>query len=84
MTEPVTFSSDGAAAQSAVWSTCTVFGGKIISMGLWPPCLPELNPHDLYWWGLLRDKVYSSNPHTEDSSGIKMYSFQLDQQNFDL
>jgi len=60
---------DGATAQSAVWSICSVFGGKIISMGLWPPCLPELNPHDLYWWGLLRDKVCSSNPHTEDSRG---------------
>jgi len=34
---------DSLAAQSAVRSTC-VFGGKIISMGLWPPCLPELNP----------------------------------------
>ena len=55
-------------------------------MGLWPPCLPELNPHELYWWGLLRDKLCSINPHTEDSwgRGNQDVDFQFDQQNFDF
>lgn len=41
---------------------------SIISWGLWPPSLPDLNPCDFYLWGMLNDNVYSSNSHTERQS----------------
>jgi hypothetical protein len=31
---------------------------------LWPARSQDLNPHDFYLWGNLKDKVYSNNPHT--------------------
>jgi hypothetical protein len=34
----------------------------MISKGLWPACLPSLNPCDFYLWCTLKDKVYMNNP----------------------
>jgi hypothetical protein len=42
-----------------------VFGGKIISSGIWAARSPDLNPCDFFFWGCLKDKVYNSNPGTE-------------------
>jgi hypothetical protein len=41
-----------------------VFGGKVISEGLWAACSPDLMPHDSYLWSSLQDKAYKTNPHT--------------------
>jgi hypothetical protein len=41
---------------------CRIFGDRIISSGIWPARLPDLNPCDFFFWGCLKDRVYSSNP----------------------
>jgi hypothetical protein len=41
-----------------------VFADTIIISGIWPACSPDLNPHDIFFWDCLKDKVYSSNPRT--------------------
>jgi inhibitor of nuclear factor kappa-B kinase subunit alpha len=41
-----------------------VFENRLISRGMWPARSPDLNPCDFYLWGNLKDKVYSSNPHS--------------------
>jgi hypothetical protein len=42
-----------------------VFGNRIISSGIWPAHSPDLNPCDFFFfWGCLKDNVYSSNPRT--------------------
>jgi hypothetical protein len=43
-----------------------VFGDRIISSSIWPPRSPDLNPCDFFFWGCLKDKVYNSNPRTEE------------------
>jgi hypothetical protein len=43
-----------------------VFGARIISSGIWPPRSPDLNPRNFFFWVCLKDKVYSSNPRTEE------------------
>jgi hypothetical protein len=42
-----------------------VFRYRIISIGIWPKCSPDLNPCDFFLWGCLKDKVYSSNPRMD-------------------
>jgi hypothetical protein len=37
----------------------SVFGHRIISNDIWPACSPNLNPHDFFFWGCLKDKIYS-------------------------
>ena len=37
---------------------------RTVSTGLWPPRSPNLPTCDFYLWGILKDKVYSDNPHT--------------------
>jgi hypothetical protein len=39
-----------------------VFEDRIISSGIWPARSPDLNPCDFFFWGCLKDRVYSSNP----------------------
>jgi len=41
---------------------------SIISWGLWPPSLADLNTCDFCLWGMLIGNVYSSNSHTERQS----------------
>jgi hypothetical protein len=43
-----------------------VLGDGIISCGLWAARSPDLTPCDFYLWGNLKDKVYRTNPHTEE------------------
>jgi hypothetical protein len=45
-----------------------VFKDRLISHKLSPARSPDLNPHDFYLWGNLKDKVYSNNPHTSDET----------------
>jgi inhibitor of nuclear factor kappa-B kinase subunit alpha len=80
---------DGATAHTAIYSINVlnkVFEDRLISRGLWPARSPDLNPCDFYLWGNLKDKVYSSNPHTlvelkqsihETVSSIKVSKLKL-------
>jgi hypothetical protein len=43
-----------------------VFGDRIISNDIWPARSPDLNPCDFFFWGYLKNKVYSNNPRTEE------------------
>jgi hypothetical protein len=43
-----------------------VFGDRIISSDIWPARSLDLNPCDFFFWGYLKDKVYSNNPRTEE------------------
>jgi hypothetical protein len=43
-----------------------IFGDKIISSDIWVAGSPDLNPCDFFFLGSLKDKVYSSNPETEE------------------
>jgi hypothetical protein len=43
-----------------------VFGERISSSGIWPARSPDLNPRDFFFLGCLKDKVYKSNPRTEE------------------
>jgi hypothetical protein len=43
-----------------------VFGDRMISSDIWPAHSPDLKPCDFFFWGCLKDKVYSSNSQMED------------------
>jgi hypothetical protein len=43
-----------------------VFGDRISSIGIWPARSPDLNPCEFFFWSCLKDKVYNSNPPTEE------------------
>jgi hypothetical protein len=43
-----------------------VLGDRIISDGIWLARSPDLNPCDFFLCGCLKDKVYNSNPRTEE------------------
>jgi hypothetical protein len=45
---------------------CDVFGGRIISSGIWPARSPYFNPCDFFFWGSLKDKVTAVTPETEE------------------
>jgi hypothetical protein len=38
--------------------------GRVIRRGLWPLHSPDLTSCDSYLWGILKDKLYKTNPHT--------------------
>jgi hypothetical protein len=42
-----------------------VFRDRIISSDIWPAHSPDLNPCDFFFWGCLKDEVYSNNPRME-------------------
>ena len=42
------------------------FEDRIISKGLWPPCLPNLMPPDYFLRGYLKGRVYQNKPQTID------------------
>ena len=44
----------------------SVFGNKIVSMGLWPSRTSDLNHHDFYLCSILSSQVKSNSPFTED------------------
>jgi hypothetical protein len=43
-----------------------VFGDRIISSDIWPARSPDLNLCGFFFWGCLKDKVYSNNPRKEE------------------
>jgi hypothetical protein len=43
-----------------------VFGNRIISSDISPASSSDLNPCDFFFWGCLKDKVYSNNFRTEE------------------
>jgi hypothetical protein len=43
-----------------------VFRDRIISSSIWPESSPNLNPCDFFFLVCLKDKVYNSNPQTEE------------------
>jgi hypothetical protein len=43
-----------------------VCGDKIISSGICAARSADLNHCDFFFWGCLKDKVYDSNPRTEE------------------
>jgi hypothetical protein len=43
-----------------------VFGDRIISRGFWAARSPDLTGYDFYLWGNFKDKLYRTNPHTEE------------------
>jgi hypothetical protein len=49
---------------SARWAVGA--GDRIISHGSWPACSPDLTTCNLYLWGNIKDKVYKTNPYTEE------------------
>jgi inhibitor of nuclear factor kappa-B kinase subunit alpha len=59
------FQQDSATAHTAcmpMQGLSDVFGDRIISSDIWPAGTPDLNPCDFFFWGCLKNKVYSSNP----------------------
>jgi hypothetical protein len=40
--------------------------------GSWPPCSPEINSCDYFFWGYLKDQVYCTNPHNVMGLQMKM------------
>jgi hypothetical protein len=48
-----------------------VFMNRIISSSIWPAHSPDLIPCDFFFWCCLKDRVYNSNPRTEE---LKKYS----------
>ena len=59
---------DGAMAHTSWFSMSPAheaFGEeRTVSTGLWPPRSLNLSICGFYFWGYLKDKVYSNNPHT--------------------
>jgi hypothetical protein len=53
-------------ARMSMQALLNVFRDRIISSYIWPAHSPDLNPCDFYFWGCLKDKVYSSNPRREE------------------
>jgi hypothetical protein len=43
-----------------------VFGDRIISSGTWPARSPDLNHCYSFFRGCFKDRVYNSNPRTEE------------------
>jgi len=43
-----------------------VFADRIITKTIWPPRSPDLSPPDFFLWGVMKNSVYSNNPHTID------------------
>jgi hypothetical protein len=49
-------------ARMSMQALSNVFGGRIISSGIWPARSLDLNPCNFFFWGCLKDKVYKNNP----------------------
>jgi hypothetical protein len=53
-------------ARMSMQALSDVFRDRIISSDIWPACSPDPNPNVFLFWHCLKDKVYSSNPQTEE------------------
>jgi hypothetical protein len=51
-------------ARMCMQALSDVFGDRIISSGIWSA--RSLDLCDFFFWGCLKDKMYSSNPQTEE------------------
>jgi hypothetical protein len=63
------FQQDSATAHTAripVQALSDAFGDRIISSNIWLVHSPDLNRCEFSFWGCLKDKVYNSNPRTEE------------------
>jgi hypothetical protein len=60
------FQQDSAIAHVSMQVLSSVFGDRIISSDIWPARSPDINPCDFFFWGCLKDKVYSNNPQMEE------------------
>lgn len=60
------FLEDSATADNSLHCLEIIFGGRIISRGLWPLHLPDLNTMIFYLYSTLNDQLYSGNPHNKD------------------
>jgi hypothetical protein len=63
------FQQDSATAHTtciSMQALSDVFGDRTGSTGIWPACSPDLNPCDFFFLGCLKNKVYNSNPQTEE------------------
>jgi len=49
-----------------LYTAHSVFGDRKINGKLWLPSSPHMNLREFYLGGMLKDKVYSNNPHTKD------------------
>lgn len=52
----------------------SVFGNRIISRGLCPLHLPDLNPCVSHFWGILQKKQYGNNPGHEYNQQESIFS----------
>jgi hypothetical protein len=43
-----------------------LFVDRRVSHFLWPACSPDFTLFNFYLWGKLKDKVYRTNPHSEE------------------
>jgi hypothetical protein len=57
---------DLATAHTADDSLTALEGVFCCSRDLWPARSPDFTPCDFYLWGNFKDKVYKTNPHTEE------------------
>jgi hypothetical protein len=63
------FQQDSATSHTAripMQALSEVFGDGIISSGIWSARSPDFNTSDFSVWGCVKDKVYKSNPRTEE------------------
>jgi hypothetical protein len=52
----------------------SVFGNRIITRGLCPLHLPDLNPCVSHFWGILKNKLYGNNPGHEYNQRESIFS----------
>jgi hypothetical protein len=53
-------------AHMSMQALSNILSVRIISSDIWPACLPDLKPRDFFFWGCLKDRIYSNNPRTEE------------------
>jgi hypothetical protein len=52
-----------------------IFGERVISRNLWPPCWPDLTPPNFYLWGAAKSAVYRDRPRTLDELKTAMTAY---------
>ncbi|GFU28431.1 DDE_3 domain-containing protein [Trichonephila clavipes] len=66
---PRRYKQDGGTCQTSRESMeilTEIFDDRVISKGLWPPRLPDLQIQDFFLWGYLKNATFRNNPHTLD------------------
>ena len=76
--EDIWFQQDGATAHTANISMVKLrqmFPTRLVSRSGdvdWPPRSPDLNICDFFLWGYLKEKVFSSRPHTLEELKLRI------------